>query len=254
MPSTDDILIGLASIANGWRTAAIAWHVALGVWLLAVLAGWRPSARVAGYLLVSPFVSVMGAAIVTGNAFNGAAFAAFFLVFVLVASRLSREPVRVGPPRVVIAGTLLVVFGWGYPHFLETERWTPYLYAAPLGILPCPTLSAVMGLTLLFGQLGSRVWSYALATTALVYGAIGAFVLGVALDYVLLVGALLTTVAALNVDFSVDRTSEGGPSCSKLGPFRGALSIVDGEQWLSWSNRRNRRTRFRDPRRRRRST
>jgi hypothetical protein len=197
MPSIDDILVGLTSIANGWRSVAIAWHLALAVSVLAVLAGWRPSARVAGYLLASPFLSVMAAAIVTGNTFNGTAFAALFLILVFVVSRLSREPVRFGSPGGVIAGALLVAFGWGYPHFLETDGWTAYAYAAPLGLLPCPTLSAVMGITLVFGQLGSRAWAFTLATAGLVYGAIGTFVLGVILDYGLLVGALLTTVAGV---------------------------------------------------------
>jgi hypothetical protein len=202
MPSTTDILIGLTSIANEWRSVAMLWHVALAGSLAALLAGWRPSIRVVGYLLASPFVSVMAAAIATGNAFNGAVFAALALVLVFVASRLSRAPVRVGSPQVVIAGAVLVAFGSGYPHFVETEGWTPYLYAAPLGILPCPTLSAVIGMTLVFDHLGSRAWAFALATAGLVYGAIGAFVLGVTLDHVLLVGALVMAVAGMRSSMS----------------------------------------------------
>lgn len=202
MPSTADILIGLTSIANQWRSVAVSWHVAFAVWLVAVGAGWRPSTRVAGYLLASPFVSVMVIAIVTRNAFNGAAFAALVLALVFVASRLPREPVRVAPPRAIVAGALLIAFGWGYPHFLATEPWTSYLYAAPLGILPCPTLSAVTGVTLAFCQLGSRAWAFTLAIAGLAYGAMGAFVLGVTLDHVLLAGALLMAVAGMGLSLS----------------------------------------------------
>ena len=86
---------------------------------------------------------------------------------------------------------MLVAFGWGYPHFLETDRWMTYAYAAPLGVLPCPTLSAVIGATLIFGLLGSVTWSITLAAFGLVYGVIGVFVLGVQLDYALLAGALV---------------------------------------------------------------
>jgi hypothetical protein len=197
MPSSNDILVGLSSIANRWQSAAIAWHVALAVLLLAVLAGWRPSTRVAGYLLASPFVSVMAAAIVTGNVFNGTVFGVLFLILVFVVRRLPREPVCVGSFGVVSAGAMLVGFGWGYPHFLETDGWTAYAYAAPLGLLPCPTLSAVMGITLVFSQLGSRSWAFTLAIAGLIYGAIGTFVLGVKLDYVLLVGTLVTTAASM---------------------------------------------------------
>jgi hypothetical protein len=86
---------------------------------------------------------------------------------------------------------MLIAFGWGYPHFLETDRWMMYAYGAPLGVLPCPTLSAVIGATLILGLLGSAMWSITLATTGLVYGAVGVFVLGVQLDYALLAGALV---------------------------------------------------------------
>jgi hypothetical protein len=86
---------------------------------------------------------------------------------------------------------MLIAFGWGYPHFLETDRWMTYAYAAPLGVLPCPTLSALIGATLILGLLGSAVWSITLAAAGLVYGTVGVFVLGVQLDYVLLAGTLV---------------------------------------------------------------
>jgi hypothetical protein len=191
MPSSDTILNGLTTIANAWRTVAIAWHLALVVTLLAVLMGWRPSTRVAGYLLSSPILSVSAAAWAHDNAFSGAVFVALFLVLVALASRLSPAPVHFVTPSLGIPGVLLVAFGWGYPHFLETDRWTSYAYAAPFGLLPCPTLSAVIGVTLALGALGSRAWAFTLGAAALVYGAIGAFVLGVTLDYVLLAGAVV---------------------------------------------------------------
>ena len=75
-----------------------------------------------------------------------------------------------------------------------------YGYAAPLGVLPCPTLSAVIGATLILGLLGSAVWSITLAVAGLVYGAVGVFVFGVQLDYVLLAGALGLTGALRRVD------------------------------------------------------
>ena len=34
-----------------------------------------------------------------------------------------------------------------------------YAYASPFGLLPCPTLSVVIGLTLIFGGLQSTAWS-----------------------------------------------------------------------------------------------
>lgn len=191
MPSSDAILLGVTTIANQWQTVAIAWHAAFAVALLAVLLGWRPSIRVAAYLLALPFLSVSAAAVVSGNPFNGVVFASLFVLLVAVAARLSKDRVCVGTASLVVPGALLVAFGWGYPHFLETSRWTVYAYAAPLGVLPCPTLSAVLGVTLTLRLLGSRAWALTLAAAGLAYGATGVLMLGVKIDYVLLTGALV---------------------------------------------------------------
>ena len=138
----------------------------------------------------APLLSVSAAAWVLGNPFNGTVFVALFLVVLRLACRLSTDPVRFGTPILATFGAMLVAFGWGYPHFLETDRWMTYAYAAPLGVLPCPTLSAVIGATLILGLLSAE-WSLTLAAAGLAYGAVGVFVLGVQLDYALLAGALL---------------------------------------------------------------
>jgi hypothetical protein len=196
MPSPETILNGAASIANGWRTLAIGWHALLGTLVVALLIGWRPSNRFAGYLFTAPLLSVSALAWASGNPFNGAIFVALALLLIGLASRLSREPVNVASLLVLLPGALLVAFGWTYPHFLTAKDWTTYIYAAPFGLLPCPTLSAVIGLTLVLGMLRSKAWSMSLAVAGFVYGAIGVFKLGVALDYGLLAGAAVLGVIA----------------------------------------------------------
>ena len=191
MPSSAAILAGATTIANEWRMVAIAWHVVLAVLLTALLRGWRPSNRFAAYVLSTPFVSVSAAAWVWGNPFNGTVFAALSVFLLAVAGRLSKGPVRFGGPIFSTLGSMLVAFGWGYPHFLGTDRWMTYAYAAPLGVLPCPTLSAVIGATLILGLLGSAVWSITLAAAGLMYGTVGVFVLDVQLDSGLLAGTLV---------------------------------------------------------------
>jgi hypothetical protein len=131
----------------------------------------------------------MIAAFASGNVVNGMMFGALSFVLGSSARRFSREPIRMTSV-IAIPGVLLVAFGWGYPHFLETDRWTEYAYAAPLGLLPCPTLAAVTGLSMVCREFRSRVWAFTLAAAGVLYGAIGVFVLGVTLDYVLLAGAI----------------------------------------------------------------
>ena len=190
MPSSEAILVGATTIANEWRIVAVAWHVALAVALAAIFSGWRPSNRHTGYVLAASFLSVSAAAWVGGNPFNGSVFAALFIILLWLGKRLSEKPVPLARPIVAVPGAMLIAFGSGYPHFLETDSWIAYTYAAPLGLLPCPTLSAVIGATLLFGLLGSAAWSIALIIAGLLYGTVGVFVLGMELDYVLLVGTL----------------------------------------------------------------
>jgi len=116
--------------------------------------------------------------------------------------RLPVGPIRIRPIPWVLAGVPLVAFGWTYPHFLETANPVLYLIAAPLGLLPCPTLAATIGCTLMAGP-SSTFWKLALATAAFVYAAIGVFWLDVTIDVVLFAGA-----AALVADLSLSSDSQ----------------------------------------------
>jgi hypothetical protein len=95
---------------------------------------------------------------------------------------------------------VLIVYGWTYPHFLDTDSWIAYLYASPFGIVPCPTLSVVMGITLAFRILRSRSWSTTLVVAGLLYGGIGVFRLGVLLDWGLLFAAATLAAAVIRDD------------------------------------------------------
>lgn len=143
MPSAVTILTGLAAIANDWRWLAISWHALLAAFLMTAVAGWRPSIPVLDYLLVAPLVSVSLVASLSGNPFNGAAFATLAAVLVAGAVRLPKTAARFTSSTWVAFGAGLVAFGWTYPHFVSTQSWTTHLYASPFGILPCRTLSVV---------------------------------------------------------------------------------------------------------------
>ncbi len=196
MPSSLEFLAGLTRTANDWSRLAIAWHVFIAALLIALLLGWRPSRRLAGILLVLPLLSVSVLAWGSRNPFNGIVFGVAALVLVILALRMPSGRVQLGSGWLAALGGLLVAFGWVYPHFLETGPWTTYLYAAPLGLVPCPTLSVVIGLALMLGELDSRAWSIVLGATGVLYGLVGAFRLGVMIDLVLLAGAIVTVAAA----------------------------------------------------------
>jgi len=102
------------------------------------------------------------AAVASSNRFNAAVFAGLFVGLVALATRLSNERVCFGAAWLTVPGASLIAFGLRYPHFLETEHGMTYAYAAPLGLLRCPTLSAVLGITLTLRLLGARLWALSL--------------------------------------------------------------------------------------------
>jgi len=172
---------------------AIAWHIAIALVLVVLLCGWRPSRRLAQSLLALPLVSVAAFAFAFGKPFNGSVFALAAVALVVLA-RGREEVVRTAPWQWRM-GIALLVYGWLYPQFLDGNPLA-YLYAAPVGLIPCPTLSIVIALALL-GGLERRAWGGVLAALGLFYGAFGIVRLGVVLDIALLAGACAITTSWL---------------------------------------------------------
>jgi hypothetical protein len=189
MPSSSEILATLARIAHDALPFAVLWHVALAGSLVAVLLGWRPSARLCGVLSIAPLISVSALAFIFGNVFNGAVFALLAAGLALVVWKLPPEPMPFVPSWSMQLGIVMVAFGWVYPHFLRDSTWVTFFIAAPLGVLPCPTLSLLTGLALLGLRPPGRAWPWALAVAGLFYGLFGAVLLGVTLDATLFLGA-----------------------------------------------------------------
>ena len=202
MPPPELILSGLSAIANEWRDLAIVWHVFFAALVLAALAR-RLSRRAVGALLVIPLMSVGGLARGAGNGFNAVVVGGLAVLLAGSVAKVSNQTARLESLPAVVAGGLLLGFGFGYPHFLEAKSWLPYMYSAPLGLLPCPTLAALLGITLMFGLFRHGAWAAILGVAAVLYGAIGTFRLGVGIDVVLIVGGAVLVVANMSARRSV---------------------------------------------------
>lgn len=208
MPTAETILSWATTVANDWRGLAIAWHVALAALLLAFARGWRPSPRVVAVLLVLPVISVSVLASVSWNPFNGVAFAVLAILLMRGAMFLPKTPVTRASPVWLLAGVPLVALGWAYPHFLRTATWTSYLYASPFGLLPCPTLLVISGITLIFGGARSLRWCLPLLAADLIYGLIGVLGLRVLLDIGLFAGTVMLAVIAADLILETVRASD----------------------------------------------
>jgi hypothetical protein len=197
MPTAEDILAGLEAVALQGRPVAIVWHALALVALVAIARGWRPHRRLAALLLILPPVSVAVLAWVHGNPFNGATFVALCLALGILGARLPTLPTSRPPAWSLVLGLAMLVFGLVYPHFVRPGSLLAPLYSAPTGVVPCPTLSLVIGATLVADGLGSRAWSLVLAGAGLFYGLFGVLRLGVMLDVGLIVGAAALLVRGL---------------------------------------------------------
>lgn len=200
MPSAAEILGLLGRMTSELVWLAAAWHGVVIVAVAAAWDGWRPSNRVAIYALLSLPASVSIAAFAYGNAFNGLMFA-LLAVALAVAARGARPALVAGSsyawPRWLGAASL--VFGLLYPHFVAGP-WYRSAYAAPLGVVPCPTLAAIAGVVLLANGLGTRAVPALVASWAAFYAVFGIVRLGVTIDLGLLVVAVALAAHAVRLD------------------------------------------------------
>jgi hypothetical protein len=191
---TATILASATAIANEWWPLAAAWHVAVAA--AGVRLWWRRGdARVvAGMLSLMP-LSVAAMAAWSGNPINLAMFAALGLVMVaLTGTAMTAQLGGAARPQ-LLAGAAMCAFGLVYPHFLDRPAWH-YLFAAPLGLLPCPTLAFLLGASLLANSFGSTAWAFVMGGMGLLYGLLGVFMLHVAIDWFLIAGAGVVLVSA----------------------------------------------------------
>jgi hypothetical protein len=193
MPTAAEILNASTLIAHRWLPIAVAWHLAIAIVLVQLYSGRITKRSVAAILAIAmASVSVMAWSVM--NPVNGTVFALLAILQGRIALRL---PATVAAPArllLLIPGAVFAAFGWLYPHFLPDRTLWTYAYAAPMGLLPCPTLLMAAGLALMAGLLETPTRAL-VGGAGLLYGLIGVFVLGVTLDWVLLAAAVTVVVA-----------------------------------------------------------
>lgn len=189
MPTSVQVLEGLTRISREYVGLAVAWHLAFGLLLAALAAGRRPSPRVWAALLSAPLFSVAALAALGGNPFNGSVFLITAVGTLIPGLRRDGETTVLSGRSLRWFAGLMMAFGWAYPHFLEDTPGVRSLWAAPLGLIPCPTLSMVTGLVLLAKNAVPPPAALLIGVSGLLYGVLGWLWLGVAWDVALLAGA-----------------------------------------------------------------
>jgi hypothetical protein len=203
MPTPAEILASLTAIANDGVGFAIAWHVALALGFGAALVGWRPGVRTVAFAIALLPASAAGFAFAYGNLFNGIVLGATAVAIAMLAPTTWRGRVERARGWPYVAGLAMVVYGWTYPHFLVADPLA-YVVAAPVGLVPCPTLAVAIGVALMIARRGERAWRLVLAGVGTFYALFGVLRLAVVLDLGLLVGAGVLAVLALRRSTAVD--------------------------------------------------
>jgi hypothetical protein len=194
MPRSEDILNSLHALANDYRAIAVFWHIISYLLIAFLMLNLDPSNRLFGIILTLPVVSVALFAWISGNPFNGTLFTILAVMFFLFALGSTSNPIGMASWPFLAIGIAMVIFGLVYPHFLETQSFIRYAIASPFGLIPCPTLSVVIGFLLIYNSLGSHLVALTLIIFGLFYGLFGAIKLRVYLDYFLIFGSLVLLV------------------------------------------------------------
>jgi hypothetical protein len=191
VPTAQAILEQLTDIAQRWWPLAVVWHVYIAALVIALVSGWRPTRRIAAILVCLPVVSALVMSVASANPFTALLLGGALIGTQIPVWRLPAAPIQASRGSSLLMGGALVVFGLVYPHFLNAGSAFMYLYAAPTGLVPCPTLAVLTGFSIALDSFGSRIWALVVATAGLIYGAIGSLYLGVHLDWVLVAGSLV---------------------------------------------------------------
>lgn len=200
MPNKEEILNGLQTIVNNYTALAIIWHVIFYILLAVLLFVWRPSNKLLALIISLPVLSVAILAWVTGNPFNGLLFTVLTVLIIIFGLKTTTDTISTSQASFMIAGIVMISFGIIYPHFITADTFLKYLYASPAGLIPCPTLSVIIGLLLIYNGLASQSITLTLIVFGLFYGIFGVLKLGVYLDIFLVFGTLaLLTKYVLSV-------------------------------------------------------
>lgn len=190
MVKSQDILNGLQSIVDNYQAIAILWHVVFYLIIGALFLKWEPSNKTFTFLVALPVLSVAVFAWLTGNPFNGLVYSLATILLVFLGMKADSQPVQYSQVPFIIAGIMMITFGLLYPHFISPDNPTRYLYESPVGLIPCPTLSVIIGLLLLYNGFNSQPVTLTLIILGLFYGLFGVLKLAVYLDLILLAGAI----------------------------------------------------------------
>lgn len=181
------ILSYIGAVAGKYIWLNVTLHiVCYAAVALLFVPGFRYKKAVWNSLVTVLFSSVAAIALLNGNPFNFGIFAiaAAFAVFEIVKRRGAADLSFTSDTAHNIRTAIFLVvalFGLIYPHFVDAH---PALmpFVSPLGIIPCPTLTFVLGIANILYPRVNRALYTVLALLGVFYGITGLLLVNVYFD------------------------------------------------------------------------
>lgn len=124
--------------------------------------------------------SVLINAICGGNKFHIITFALIFLTILFGIITNNEQFNRPEKNINTVFSIIFLIIGIWYPEFVEANALT-YFFVSPMGIVPCPTLIAIIGLMSLYYD-KVKIIQFMIIFMGSIYGIIGTFVFKVYFD------------------------------------------------------------------------
>lgn len=199
MVPPESITTDLQRVSGELKTVSLVIHI---LFICVVAAGLF--IRRARQVLFGAFISLisLSAVIIAAVYTIIPNFIIFSLFFVLIihawlTKRLNFELKNTNRLNIYF-GTVALLFGFWYLHWVESPILWNALWFSPMGIINCPTMLTVCGFLCLTGEPRSRILEFMVAITTLYFGFFGVFRLGAYVDIVLIVCAVFLLIRTGN--------------------------------------------------------
>lgn len=191
------ILTYIQMVAGKYPVISILLHILILALIIALfLPGFKQKRIAFNGVLMVIFASVASVALINGNPFNGLFFSILTIFAVVELFRRRNEitvPALTSVDRSTAIRNLLclaaVFVGILYPHFVNVSP-AMLLFFSPMGVIPCPTLTVILGLLNLYYPKINKGLYTVVTIAGMFYGLTGVFLLHVYIDIPLMILAL----------------------------------------------------------------
>lgn len=200
------ILEYLGNVSNNSLMHNFTLHlITLGlllIYIFSMKAKWRTTAM--NCIVAVLTLSVTATAFINGNYFHVLTFLILSVISVIELFIRKNEYAQFKLNFTTVISFAFILIGLWYPEFVTVSKLKCLLFS-PVGIVPCPTILVILGITSLKKSKTNSLQQITVLTLGLIYGIIGTFKLRVYLDITLIAGIIFAFIMFISRDFKSGR-------------------------------------------------